>query len=171
MLSKIKDFFSDILYDIAGRICDYKENASYWNKMITLMCAIAAIGLLIFNIYHFVEEKEANVQAESTVDHVIDPVIEQLNIAKELDSDGSITDLLDLEIDLFNSFKQPLIVLGCIVACVLITYYVSIFKSPFLGMKDIAEVMLKEVEDDGYLYIPAGILMAISVVEIIILFF
>lgn len=165
MLEKIFDVFDHIMYELKCYIDKYLENASFKNKICTLILIIIALIFGGLNIWQEVKKEEMLSQAQNTVDSAVNPLLEEIEEVKSFDSVMDVSEIKNSMSAFFEEIRSLLYKLCVMLVTIIIGIIVSIIKNPFETIKSIIHDLLEGDYEDAYLYVPMSILFVIDTVE------
>lgn len=165
MLEKIFDVFDQIMYELKCYIDKYLENASFKNKICTLILIIIALIFGGLNIWQEVKKEEMLSQAQNTVDSAVNPLLEEIEEVKSFDSDMDVSEIKNSMSSFLEEIRSLLYKLCVMLVTIIIGIIVSIIKNPFEAIKSIIHDLLEGDYEDAYLYVPMSILFVIDTVE------
>lgn len=165
MLEKIFDVFDHIMYELKCYLDKYLENASFKNKICTLILIIIALIFGGLNIWQEVKKEEMLSQAQNTVDSAVNPLLEEIEEVKSFDSDMDVSEIKNSMSSFLEEIRSLLYKLCVMLVTIIIGIIVSLIKNPFEAIKSIIHDLLEGDYEDAYLYVPMSILFVIDTVE------
>ena len=165
MLEKIFDAFDHIMYELKCYLDKYLENASFKNKICTLILIIIALIFGGLNIWQEVKKEEMLSQAQNTVDSAVNPLLEEIEEVKSFDSDMDVSEIKNSMSSFLEEIRSLLYKLCVMLVTIIIGIIVSLIKNPFEAIKSIIHDLLEGDYEDAYLYVPMSILFVIDTVE------